>query len=56
MQRVGHTGNAYGLLTGLWVDRTAGTGVVYFSTGSDKPEAGERSAFSFSEEQLTRGE
>jgi CubicO group peptidase (beta-lactamase class C family) len=31
--RVGHSGNAYGLLAGLWVDRKAGTGVVYFSTG-----------------------
>ena len=48
--RVGHSGNAYGLLAGLWVDRKAGTGVVYFSTGNDKPEAGERSAFSRVEE------
>ena len=50
VQRVGHSGNAYGLLAGLWVDRKAGTGVVYFSTGNDKPEAGERSAFSRMEE------
>jgi CubicO group peptidase (beta-lactamase class C family) len=48
--RIGHSGNAYGLLSGLWVDRKAGTGVVYFSTGNDKPEAGERSAFSRVEE------
>ena len=27
--RVGHSGNAYGLLAGLWVDRKAGTGVVF---------------------------
>jgi len=53
--RVGHSGNAYGLLAGLWVDRTAGTGVVYFSTGNDKPEAGERSAFSRVEEQSASG-
>ena len=46
VQRVGHSGNAYGLLAGLWVDRKAGTGVVYFSTGNDKPEAGEHSVFS----------
>lgn len=51
MQRVGHSGNGYGLLAGLGVDRTAGTGVVYFSTGNDKPEAGQRSAFSRVEEQ-----
>ena len=50
MQRVGHSGNAYGLLAGLWVDRTAGTGVVYFSTGNDAPEPGEHSAFSRVEE------
>lgn len=50
VQRVGHSGNAYGLLAGLWVDRKAGTGVVYFSTGNDKPEPGARSAFSRIEE------
>ena len=46
VQRVGHSGYAYGLLAGLWVDRKAGTGVVNFSTGNDTPKAGERSAFS----------
>ena len=55
VQRIGHSGNAYGLLAGLWVDRNAGTGVVYFSTGNDKPEAGERSAFSRIEEQSAAG-
>ena len=55
VQRVGHSGNAYGLLAGLWVDRKAGTGVVYFSTGNDKPEAGEHSAFSRIEEQSATG-
>ncbi len=50
VQRVGHSGNAYGLLAGLWVDRKAGTGVVYFSTGNDKPEPGDRSSFSGIEE------
>lgn len=56
IQRIGHSGNAYGLLAGLWVDRQAGTGVVYFSTGNDTPEAGERSAFSRIEEAQARGE
>ena len=37
------------------VDREAGTGVVYFSTGNDKPEAGERSAFSRVEEESATG-
>lgn len=56
VQRIGHSGNAYGLLAGLWVDRKAGTGVVYFSTGNDTPEPGERSAFSRIEEELARGQ
>lgn len=54
VQRIGHSGNAYGLLAGLWVDRKRGTGVVYFATGNDAPEPGERSAFSRIEEKLAR--
>ena len=50
VQRIGHSGNAYGLLAGLWVDRNTGTGVVYFSTGNDTPAPGEHSAFSRIEE------
>jgi hypothetical protein len=34
------------------VDRKRGTGVVYFATGNDAPEIGERSAFSRVEEKL----
>ena len=56
VQRIGHSGNAYGLLAGLWVDRKTGTGVVYFATGNDKPEPGEHSAFSRVEEKLAKGE
>ena len=55
VQRIGHSGNAYGLLAGLWVDRKAGTGVVYFSTGNDKPEPGAHSAFSRIEEESAAG-
>ena len=55
VQRVGHSGNAYGLLAGLWVDRKAGTGVVYFSTGNDAPAPGEHSAFSRVEETSATG-
>ena len=54
--RVGHSGNAYGLLSGLWIDRKAGTGVAYFATGNDQPAPGERSAFTAIEEKLARGE
>ncbi|MFT4178176.1 MAG: serine hydrolase domain-containing protein [Thermomonas sp.] len=55
VQRVGHSGNAYGLLAGLWVDRKTGTGVVYFSTGNDAPEPGKHSAFSRIEETSAAG-
>ena len=53
--RIGHSGNAYGLLAGLWVDRKAGTGVVYFSTGNDTPEPGKHSSFSRVEETSATG-
>lgn len=53
--RVGHSGSAYGLLSGLWVDRGAGTGVAYFATGLPGERAGGHSAFSATEEQLARG-
>ena len=55
IQRVGHSGNAYGMLAGLWLDRDAGTGVAYFSTGNDAPEPGEHSAFSRVEEMSATG-
>ena len=55
MQRVGHSGNAYGLLLGLWLDRAAGTGVAYFATGVPDARHGRHSAFSTVEEQLASG-
>lgn len=52
--RVGHAGEAYGLRSGLWVDRRRGTGVAYFAT--DVPgEPGVRSALSRTEERLAAG-
>lgn len=48
--RIGHSGNAYGLLSGLWVDRQAGTGVAYFATGVPNDSSGKHSAFSRIEE------
>ncbi len=49
--RIGHAGEAYGLRSGLWVDRTAGTGVAYFATDVP-PEPGIRSALTLTEERL----
>ena len=48
--RLGHSGNAYGLLSGLWIDRAAGTGVAYFATGVENGSTGVHSAFSRTEE------
>lgn len=53
--RAGHAGNAYGLLSGLWVDRKNGTGVAYFATGADPAPPGTHSAFSRIEEELAEG-
>ena len=55
MQRIGHSGNAYGLLSGLWLDRAAGTGVAYFATGVPNDSTGAHSAFSRVEEQGAAG-
>jgi len=54
--RVGHGGDAYGLLSGLWVDLDAGTGVAYFATDAGGSPAGIRSAFQRIEETLAAGE
>ncbi|NUO74287.1 MAG: beta-lactamase family protein [Frateuria sp.] len=50
--RVGHSGSAYGLQAGLWVDRKGGTGVVWFATGMPDERRGGKSAFSAVEEAL----
>lgn len=52
--RVGHSGSAYGLQSGLWLDRDAGTGVAWFATGMPGDRLGGRSAFSAVEETLAR--
>jgi len=48
--RQGHAGDAYGLRSGLWLDRAHGTGVAFFVTGlgGDPPRG--QSAFRASEE------
>ncbi len=53
--RMGHSGNAYGLLSGLWIDKQAGTGVAYFATGVPNDSSGTHSAFSRVEEVGTAG-
>ncbi len=55
VERIGHAGSAYGLLSGLWVDRAAGTGVAYFATGVPDAPAGAHSGFTAIEEALARG-
>ena len=52
--RAGHAGDAYGLRSGLWIDRLQGTGVAYFVSGlSDDPPRG-RSAYRAAEEVALR--
>jgi len=47
---IGHSGDAYGLRSGLWIDRRRGVGIAYFVTGlPDDPPRG-RSAFREEEE------
>jgi CubicO group peptidase (beta-lactamase class C family) len=50
--RLGHAGDAYGLRSGLWIDRSTGRGIAYFATGlGDDPQRG-RSAYRAIEEWL----
>ena len=54
--RIGHAGEAYGLRSGLWIDRAAGKGVVFFATAvPDEIAKGKNSSFTIVEEQLARG-
>jgi CubicO group peptidase (beta-lactamase class C family) len=52
---VGHAGDAYGLKSGVWIDRLSGRGVAYFVTGvPDNADRDERSAFTAAEAQAFR--
>ncbi len=53
--RVGHAGDAYGLKSGLWLDRANATGVAYFATDVLDADAGLHSGYTRIEEQLARG-
>ena len=50
-QWVGHAGEAYGLRSGLWINRKKGVGLAYYTTGlaADPPRG--KSAFRAAEEQ-----
>ncbi len=52
--RVGHAGDAYGLRSGLWIDRSSGTGVAYFVTGLPEDPPRGRSAYRAAEEAAFR--
>ncbi len=43
--QIGHAGEAYGLKSGLWVDRKSGRGMVYFVTAVPDDEPKGKSAF-----------
>ena len=49
---VGHPGEAYGLISDMYFDTTAGAGVIFMTNGSKKAFApGERTTFYRPEEQ-----
>jgi CubicO group peptidase (beta-lactamase class C family) len=53
-QWIGHSGDAYGLRSGLWIDRSQGVGIAYFVTDlPDDPPRG-RSAFRAAEEAMLK--
>ena len=49
---IGHAGDAYGLRSGLWVDRERGVGIAYFATGLGEDPPRGRSAYRAIEEWL----
>ncbi|PKP88433.1 MAG: serine hydrolase [Alphaproteobacteria bacterium HGW-Alphaproteobacteria-17] len=51
-RRLGHSGDAYGLRSGLWYDLEAGNGTAYFVTQVPDGQKGRRSAYSAAEEEL----
>ncbi|MES2904921.1 MAG: serine hydrolase domain-containing protein [Pseudomonadota bacterium] len=49
---LGHSGEAYGLRSGLWIDRGSGRGIAYFVTGLIASPPKGRSAFAMPEEAM----
>lgn len=54
-RRAGHAGDAYGLKSGIWLDRARGTGIVYFATDVLDADTGLRSAYTRIEEEMAAG-
>ena len=54
IKRVGHSGEAYGLRSGLWIDRRRGRGVAFFVTAVPDDAPRSRSGFTRVEEALVR--
>lgn len=47
---VGHAGDAYGMKSGIWIDRARGVGIAYFVTGvPEKAKLGPNTAFTAAE-------
>jgi CubicO group peptidase (beta-lactamase class C family) len=49
-QWTGHAGDAYGLRSGLWLDRSSGVGIAYFATGLPDDSPHGKSSFTAAEE------
>jgi CubicO group peptidase (beta-lactamase class C family) len=50
----GHAGDAYGLRSGIWIDRQRGVGIAYFITGLPAELPSGKSSFSTAEERAFR--
>jgi CubicO group peptidase (beta-lactamase class C family) len=50
----GHAGDAYGLRSGVWIDRQRGVGIAYYVTGLPAELPPGKSSFSIPEEQAFR--
>lgn len=53
--RIGHAGDAYGIKSGLWIDRARGTGVAYFTTAVAPDAPHGRSSWTAAEEAVAQG-
>ncbi len=53
-QWVGHAGDAYGLRSGLWINRHRGVGIAYFVTGLPAAPPRGKSSFTAAEEEAFR--
>lgn len=50
----GHAGDAYGVRSGLWIDRTRGRGIAYFAANNGAEPPPGRTAYRAVEEELAR--